>query len=55
MPAKKDKSDKVHSVRISRELEDWVESKISSHELGSWTHAIEWGLTLLRDKLESKK
>ncbi len=55
MPPKKDKYTKIHSVRIKKELEAWVESKISSQELGSWTHAIEWGLTLLKDKLESKK
>jgi len=55
MPGKREKSDKIHSVRISKDLENWVESKISSHELGSWTHAIEWGLTLLREKLENKK
>jgi len=55
MPTKKDKSEKIHSVRIRKDLEAWVESKIASQELGSWTHAIEWGLTLLREKLESKK
>lgn len=55
MPKKKDKSEKIHSVRIRKDLESWVESKITSQELGSWTHAIEWGLTLLKDKLESKK
>lgn len=45
----------THSVRIDRELDAWVESKISNHQLGSWSHAIEWGLILLREKLESKK
>ena len=50
----KKKSEKVHSVRVSKELEDWVESKIKSHELGSWTHAIEWGLSLLKEKLDRK-
>ena len=51
---KKEKSEKVHSVRVSKELEAWVESKIKSHELGSWTHAIEWGLSLLKEKLDRK-
>jgi hypothetical protein len=55
MPLKKDKSQKIHSVRVRKELEDWVEIKIASQEIGSWTHAIEWGLTLLKEKLESKK
>lgn len=55
MPSKKDKSQKIHSVRVRKDLEEWVELKISSQELGSWTHAIEWGLTLLKEKLESKK
>lgn len=44
-----------HSVRIDKELENWVESKISQKQFGSWSHAIEWGLTLLKEKLESKK
>jgi hypothetical protein len=52
MPGKKEKSDKVHSVRISKDVEQWVESKIETHELGSWTHAIEWGLNLLKEKFE---
>ena len=55
MPGKKEKSDKVHSVRISKDVEQWVESKIDSHELGSWTHAIEWGLNLLKEKFELEK
>jgi hypothetical protein len=55
MPPKKDKSQKIHSVRVRKELEDWVEQKITSQEIGSWTHAIEWGLTLLKEKLSSKK
>lgn len=45
----------THSVRIDKELDKWVESKIASKQFGSWSHAIEWGLTLLREKLENKK
>ena len=44
-----------HSVRIDKELDKWVESKIASRQLGSWSHAIEWGLTLLKEKMENKK
>jgi len=44
-----------HSVRIDKELDKWVESKIATHHLGSWSHAIEWGLTLLKEKMETKK
>ena len=44
-----------HSVRIDKELDKWVESKIASRQLGSWSHAIEWGLTLLKENFESKK
>ena len=55
MPPKKEKAEKVHSVRVRKDLEDWVNSKIESQQLGSWTHAIEWGLTLLKEKLEKKK
>ncbi len=55
MPQKKDKSQRIHSVRVRKDLEDWVETKIASQEIGSWTHAIEWGLTLLKEKLGSKK
>ena len=43
-----------HSVRIDKELETWVETKIESKQIGSWSHAIEWGLTLLREKIEKK-
>ena len=49
---KPEKSEKVHSVRVNKELEEWIESKIESHELGSWTHAIEWGLSLLKKKIK---
>jgi len=45
----------THSVRINKELDDWVESKIASNELGSWSHAIQWGLKLLKERLEKKK
>ena len=45
----------THSVRIDKELDKWVESKIASRQIGSWSHAIEWGLSLLKEKLESKK
>ena len=45
----------THSVRIDKELDAWVESKIESRQIGSWSHAIEWGLMVLRDELESKK
>lgn len=55
MPSRKDKSQKIHSVRLRNDLEDWFGAKIASQEIGSWTHAIEWGLTLLKDKMESKK
>lgn len=55
MPPRKEKSEKIHSVRVRKDLEDWVDSKIESQELGSWTHAIEWGLNLLREKLENRK
>ena len=55
MPPKKGKSEKIHSVRVKKDLEEWVNSKIESQQLGSWTHAIEWGLALLKEKLESKK
>ena len=41
-----------HSVRIDKELDKWVESKIASRQLGSWSHAIEWGLSLLKEKIE---
>jgi len=45
----------THSVRIDKDLDNWVASKIASNELGSWSHAIQWGLTLLKEKLEKKK
>ena len=45
----------THSVRIDKELDKWVESKIASRQLGSWSHAIEWGLSLLREELGNKK
>jgi hypothetical protein len=45
----------THSVRIDKELDEWVESMIASQEFGSWSHAISRGLTLLKEKLEKKK
>ena len=45
----------IEIERTPKELSDWVESKIASRQLGSWSHAIEWGLTLLRETFESKK
>jgi len=51
MPSKKDKGG-THSFRVSKDMEKWIEAKIASHELGSWTHALEWGLELLKEKLE---
>jgi len=45
----------THSVRIDKELDQWVESRIAVKQFGSWSHAIEWGLTVLKEKLESKK
>jgi len=54
MPSKKDKSQKIHSVRVRKDLEDWVNDKINSQDIGSWTHAIEWGLSLLKEKFEKK-
>jgi len=53
-PTKKPKGE-THSVRIDKYLDDWVESMIASQEFGSWTHAIQRGLTLLKEKLEKKK
>jgi hypothetical protein len=43
----------THSVRIDKELDKWVESKIASRQIGSWSHAIEWGLSLLKEKIDS--
>lgn len=47
------KKGETHSVRIDKDLDEWVQSKIESKQLGSWSHAIEWGLTLLKEKLEN--
>jgi hypothetical protein len=45
----------THSVRINKDLDDWVESMIESEEFGSWSHAIQRGISLLKEKLEKKK
>jgi len=42
-------------ITIDPDLFDWVQSKIESKEFANLTHAVERGLTLLREKLESKK
>jgi len=42
----------THSIRVDKELDKWVESKIASKQIGSWGHAVEWGLTLLRREIE---
>jgi Arc/MetJ-type ribon-helix-helix transcriptional regulator len=52
---KKKPKGETHSVRIDKDLDDWVESKITSSELGNWSHAIQWGIILLKEKLEKKK
>lgn len=48
------KKGETHSVRIDKDLDEWVQSKIESKQLGSWSHAIEWGLTLLKEKLDNQ-
>ena len=52
---KKRQKGESHSVRIDKELDAWVETKIESHEIGSWSHAFEWGVILLKKHFESKK
>ena len=46
---------KKTSITIDPELYNWVQSKIKSKEFAGITHAVERGLILLKEKLESKK
>lgn len=43
------------SITLDPELYEWINSKIKSKEFANLTHAVERGLTLLREKIESKK
>ena len=43
------------SVTIDLEIYNWVQEKVKIKEFSNFTHAVERGLILLKDKLESKK
>ena len=43
------------SITIDPDLFKWVQSKIETREFSSLTHAVERGLILLREKIESKR
>lgn len=42
------------SITLEPELYQWVQSKIKSKEFANLTHAVERGLTLLKEKMEGK-
>jgi Arc/MetJ-type ribon-helix-helix transcriptional regulator len=43
------------SITIDPEIYNWVQEKVKTKEFSNLTHAVERGLILLKDKLESKK
>jgi len=42
-------------ITLDPELYNWVQEKVKTKEFSSMTHAIERGLVLLRQKMESKR
>ena len=43
------------SFRLSKELDDWIKDQIKSGRFESWAEALEQGLVLLQERLDSKK
>ena len=43
------------SITLEPELFDWIQSKIESKEFANITHAVEKGILLLKDSMQSKK
>jgi len=43
------------SITLEPELFDWIQLKIESKEFANITHAVEKGILLLKDRMESKK
>jgi Arc/MetJ-type ribon-helix-helix transcriptional regulator len=52
---KKERRKVKTGVTIDPDLYDWVESQVESKEFANITHAVEKGLFLLKEKMESKK
>ncbi|MFW6121791.1 MAG: hypothetical protein ACOC80_12980 [Petrotogales bacterium] len=42
------------SITIDPELYNWVQSKIESMRFVNLTHAVDWGLALLKEKIENE-
>ncbi len=55
-PKKDDKKKKIKTgVTLDPDLFYWVQSKIKTKDFSNITHAVEKGLYLLKEKMESKK
>ena len=54
-PAKKESNKRVKTgVTIEPELYDWISKKIDERVFSNVTHAVNWGLSLLKDKFEKE-
>ena len=42
-------------ITLDPELFEWIQSKIKAKEFANLTHAVEKGLFLLKEQMESKK
>ncbi len=55
-PSKKESKKKVKTgVTIEPELYRWVSQKIDERVFSNVTHAVNWGLSLLKEKFENEK
>ena len=52
---KKARRKKKTGVTIDPDLYDWVMAKVKAKEFANITHAVEKGLYLLKEQMESKK
>jgi Arc/MetJ-type ribon-helix-helix transcriptional regulator len=55
-PTIKESKRKVKTgVTIEPELYQWISKKIEDRTFSNVTHAVNWGLSLLKEKLEKNK
>ena len=40
------------SITLPKDLDNWVKSKIETRDFANFTHAVEKGLLLLKEKME---
>jgi len=40
------------SITLPKDLDEWVKSKIETRDFANFTHAVEKGLLLLKEKMD---